>query len=90
MKEKVFSQSWGWKFDDIPRVKGERVAGRVELIGRGFVLRWKVVKWEGIEDQKLWVKNPSAVQETEFDPRFDPWKREWLPTPVFLPGESHG
>ena len=43
MKEKVFSQSWGWKFDDIPRVKGERVAGRVELIGRGFVLRWKVV-----------------------------------------------
>ena len=19
-----------------------------------------------------------------------PWKREWLPTPVFLPGESHG
>ena len=29
-------------------------------------------------------------------PGFDPWvgkiswKREWLPTPVFLPGESHG
>ena len=28
-------------------------------------------------------------------PRFDPWvgkipwRREWLPTPVFLPGESH-
>ena len=28
--------------------------------------------------------------------RFDPWvgkiprRREWLPTPVFLPGESHG
>jgi len=19
-----------------------------------------------------------------------PWKRAWLPTPVFLPGESHG
>jgi len=19
-----------------------------------------------------------------------PWKREWQPTPVFLPGESHG
>jgi len=19
-----------------------------------------------------------------------PWKREWLPTPVFLPGEFHG
>ena len=30
------------------------------------------------------------------DPRFDPWvekifwRREWLPHPVFLPGESHG
>jgi len=30
------------------------------------------------------------------DPRFDPWvkkilwRRTWLPTPVFLPGESHG
>ena len=29
-------------------------------------------------------------------PRFNlwigriPWRREWLPTPVFLPGESHG
>ena len=19
-----------------------------------------------------------------------PWKREWLPTPIFLPGEFHG
>ena len=27
-----------------------------------------------------------------FDPwvRKIPWKKEWLPTPVFLPGESHG
>ena len=22
--------------------------------------------------------------------RFDPWKREWLPNPVFLPGKFHG
>ena len=28
----------------------------------------------------------------EFDPwvRKIPWKRAWKPTPVFLPGESHG
>jgi len=27
-----------------------------------------------------------------FDPWFGkiPWRREWLLTPVFLPGESHG
>ena len=22
--------------------------------------------------------------------REDPWRREWQPTPVFLPGKSHG
>ena len=23
-------------------------------------------------------------------PGLDPWRRAWQPTPVFLPGESHG
>ena len=38
------------------------------------------------------VKNLPVMQETGFDPwvRKIPWKREWPPTPVFLPGESHG
>ena len=41
------------------------------------------------------VKNPSAMQETqeirEFDPWIKiPWRRKWQPTPVFLPGKSHG
>ena len=41
------------------------------------------------------VKNPPAVQETQ-ETRArslgweDPWRRAWQPTPVFLPGESHG
>ena len=38
------------------------------------------------------VKNPPAMQETRFDP-WDgkiPWRRAWQPTPVFVPGESHG
>ena len=29
------------------------------------------------------VKNLPALWE------FHPWRREWLPTPVFLPGEFH-
>ena len=39
------------------------------------------------------VKNLPAMQETGVpslggeDP---PWRRAWQPTPVFLPGESHG
>ena len=34
------------------------------------------------------VKNLPAMQETHV--RKIPWRREWLPTPVFLLGESHG
>ena len=38
------------------------------------------------------VKNLPPMQIPRFDPwvRKIPWRREWLPTPVFLPGESHG
>ena len=41
-------------------------------------------------------KNPPAIQVTQVQPRFDPWveeipwRREWLPTPVLLPGEFYG
>ena len=37
------------------------------------------------------VNNLPAVQETRFNPwvRKIPWRREWQPTPVFLPGEPH-
>ena len=36
-------------------------------------------------------KNLPAMQETGFDPWVEkiPWRREWQPTPVLLPGESH-
>ena len=38
------------------------------------------------------VKNLTALQETGFDPwiRKISWRREWLPTPEFLLGESRG
>ena len=38
------------------------------------------------------VKNLPAMQETQVQSlgRKDPMEREWLPTPVFLPGASHG
>ena len=37
-------------------------------------------------------KNLPAMQETGFYlwVRKILWRREWLPTPVFLPGEFHG
>ena len=38
------------------------------------------------------VKNLPAMQSPGFNPWVGkiPWRREWLPTPVFLPGEFHG
>ena len=42
------------------------------------------------------VKNPSAnagdARDVEFNPwvRKTPWRREWQPTPLFLPGKSNG
>ena len=48
--------------------------------------------WASLMDQM--VKNLPAVQECKRC-RFDPWvgkiswRREWQPTPVFLPGEFH-
>ena len=38
------------------------------------------------------IKNLSAMQVTQV-PYLgweDPWRREWLPTLVFMPGEFHG
>ena len=39
-----------------------------------------------------WVNNPLHCRRSGFSPwdKKIPWRREWQPTPVFLPGESHG
>ena len=34
------------------------------------------------------VKNPPAMGETWVE--MIPWRREWIPTPVFWPREFHG
>ena len=38
------------------------------------------------------IKNPPVMRETCVRSLGweDPWRREWLPTPVFWPGEFHG
>ena len=42
--------------------------------------------------QLVFVKNPPANTRDTFNPwvRKIPWRRKWQPTPVFLPGKSHG
>ena len=41
---------------------------------------------------KNWGTNAGRYKRCWFDPwvRKTPWRRAWQPTPVFLPGESHG
>ena len=38
------------------------------------------------------IKNQPAVWRPRFDPWVGkiPWRRKWQPTPVFVPGKSHG
>ena len=51
---------------------------------------WNICKnWASLVAQI--VKNLPAMRKSEFNPRVKkvPWRREWLPTPVFLPGEFH-
>ena len=46
--------------------------------------------WASLVAQR--IKCLPAMQETRFDPWVGkiPWRREWQPSPVLLPGESHG
>ena len=36
------------------------------------------------------AKNQTRLSEFTFTFHFMYWRRKWQPTPVFLPGESHG
>ena len=46
--------------------------------------------WTSLVAQK--AKRLPTVQETRVNPWVGkiPWRRKWQPTPVFLPGKSHG
>ena len=60
-------------------------SGRSPEEGIGYALQYS---WASLVAQM--VKNQPAMKETWGDPCFGmiPWKREWRPIPVFLPGES--
>ena len=41
---------------------------------------------------KNWPTNAGDIRDVDSIPGWGrlPWRRAWQPTPVFLPGESHG
>ena len=60
-----------------------------------LLLHWGVLVVLVVLKKKKTNKNPPAVQEMGrygFNSWVGQirWRRQWLPTPVFLPGESHG
>ena len=75
----------------------------MRLVGKAdpeTVHKQRISRQELRRKQTRWasqvVKNPSCQcrrhKRLGFDPWVGkiPWRRAWQPTPVFLPGESHG
>ena len=62
-------------------------SGRSAGEGIGYPLQYS---WVSLVAQL--VKNPLAMRGTGVDPWVGkiPWRREWLPTLLFLNGEFHG
>ena len=63
------------------------VSGRSAGEGIGYPLQYS---WASLVAEL--VKNPPAMWRPGFDPwlRNIPWRRKWIPTPVFWLGEFHG
>ena len=58
------------------------------LLNKWFCIRWRNSCASLVAQM---VKNLPAMQETRVQSLGKiPWKREWQPTPVFLPREFHG
>ena len=58
--------------------------GRAKLVACAFIQGHKPVKWTGEEVEE--EEGPSQKNKT----CTLIWRRQWHPTPVLLPGKSHG
>ena len=65
---------------------GGQSLNKVKFQRAGNLVQFRVKDGASLVTQM--VKNLPAMQETQIGKI--PWRRERLPTPVFLPGESHG
>ena len=67
------------------------LAGHLDPLARGFSSSWLSYRpLPGLAGCSH--VSSSQCRRLGFDPlvRKIPWRRKWLPIPVFLPGESHG
>ena len=72
-----------------PEMDGKRVQPSKGLLRRSTAI-WSALLYCSLVAQE--VKNLLATWETQVRSlgQKDPLEREWQPTPVFLPGKSHG
>ena len=63
-----------------------------ENVIRNVNVKSALVKFQGLSWWFIWWRICPQCGRPEFDcwVRKIPWRREWLPTPVFLPWEFHG
>ena len=97
LKMTIKNCKWFVPFDLIittPRIldSKEIIRCRSRLLVNVLILTLVIIgnSWATLVAQL--VKNLPAMWETGFNPWLGkiPWRRKWQPTPVFLPGESHG
>jgi len=86
---KGMEQAW---LQQVQRILSEGVLGLgipVQIRLRTACTWWETMAGAGQEMGQVMHR---CIRRCGFDPWVEkiPWRRKWQPTPVFLPGESHG
>ena len=69
-------------------VHGVFQAGILEWVAFPSLRRLSNGRWHRWSQASWWQTIKNLLQCRRW--RFNPWRRNWQPTPVFLPGEIHG
>ena len=84
---KLLKLKSGWNFYKVG------TSGTYKLPNSGILKSylWTVFSW-GLPSDSDGKESICNVGDPGFDPslRTIPWRRKWQPTPLFLPGKSHG
>ena len=88
VEPQVMVKEWGWyKLSDClkPSASSTTNIYLVAIVYKGRTCG-KQITCAGLRDHHLWMLTRTNVPISSFLPQ----RRAWQPTPVFLPGESHG